>query len=122
MDTERAANRVLEKLSTDGGEYELDLRGIDRDHAHASVEQMLQKPFARTRTVCVILDPPKGDGVESLFLPIGRHLRQALKDHRILTVRPLNPEAGGLGFWVSLPARGEPPVDAGVGDPDRPST
>jgi len=106
-DTEVAAGLVLETLSTDGGEYELDLRGVSRDHAHAALEQMIEKPFDRARTVCVILEPPKGDGVESLFLPVGRHLRQALQDGRVTTVRPLNPETGGLGFWVSLPLRAE---------------
>jgi len=85
----------------DSAEYELDLRGLDRLHAEASVERMLERSrFRPPRSVNIRIDKASPTSGETLFQPIGRQLVEAMKAGLILRCNPL-PDVGG-GFWVSL--------------------
>lgn len=82
-------------------EYELDLKGLDRAHAEASVERMLERNRFRTpRSVRVIVDAPKGDGAESLFQPIGRMLLEARRVGVLSRLSTLPPD-GERGFLLT---------------------
>ena len=85
----------------DSAEYELDLCGLDRLHAEASVERMLERSrFRPPRAVIVRIDKASATSGETLFQPIGRQLVAALKAKLVSRCRPL-PE-GSAGFWVEL--------------------
>ena len=106
---------LLKRFATGDTDYELDLRSLGRDAAHQSVEHMLDKPFDRERTVAILLDAPKGDGVQSLFQPIGRHVKRALADGRLTGARPMDPTRG-FGFIVTVPAHPEATETPPAGD------
>ena len=85
----------------DQAEYELDLCGLDRLHAEASVERMLERSrFRLSRSVIIRMDKASATSGETLFQPIGRQLVAAMKAHIVSRCRPL-PE-GSAGFWVEL--------------------
>ena len=85
----------------DQAEYELDLCGLDRLHAEASVERMLERSrFRPSRSVIVRMDKASATSGETLFQPIGRQLVAAMKADIVSRCRPL-PE-GSAGFWVEL--------------------
>jgi hypothetical protein len=85
----------------ESAEYELDLCGLDPAHAAASVERMIERSrFRPPRTVTIRMEPPTGEGGETLFQPIGRMLVAAMRAGRLVRCRPL-PEPG-TGFWIVL--------------------
>ena len=85
----------------DSAEYELDLCGLDRPHAEASVERMLERSrFRPPRSVIVRMDKASATSGETLFQPIGRQVIAAMKLKIVSRCRPL-PE-GSAGFWVEL--------------------
>lgn len=85
----------------DSAEYELDLQGLDRLHAEASIERMLERSrFRAPRTVVVRIDKATATSGETLFQPVGRQLVEAMKAGTVSRCRPL-PE-GSAGFWVEL--------------------
>lgn len=85
----------------DSAEYELDLRGLDRAHAEASVERMLERSrFRPPRSVVVRIDAAGPTSGETLFQPVGRVLLDALRAGVVSRCSPL-PE-GGTGFWIRL--------------------
>ena len=85
----------------DSAEYELDLCGLDRLHAEASVERMLERSrFRPSRSVIVRIDKASATSGETLFQPIGRQLVAAMRADVVSRCRPL-PE-GSAGFWVEL--------------------
>ncbi|CAA9357361.1 MAG: FIG00800578: hypothetical protein, partial [uncultured Microvirga sp.] len=50
----------------------LDLTGVAREAAEASVKDMLERSrFAQGKTVAIRFDPPPEGGGETLFQPIG---------------------------------------------------
>jgi len=85
----------------DSAEYELDLCGLDRPHAEASVERMLERSrFRPPRSVIVRIDKASATSGVTLFQPIGRQLVAAMKAQIVSRCRPL-PE-GSAGFWIEL--------------------
>lgn len=85
----------------DSAEFELDLCGLDRLHAEASVERMLERSrFRPPRSVIVRIDGASATSGETLFQPIGRQLVAAMKAGLVSRCRPL-PE-GSAGFWIEL--------------------
>lgn len=85
----------------DSAEYELDLCGLDRLHAEASIDRMLERSrFRPARSVIVRIDKASATSGETLFQPIGRKLVEAMKAKLVSRCRPL-PE-GSAGFWVEL--------------------
>jgi len=85
----------------DSAAYELDLCGLDRPHAEASVERMLERSrFRPPRAVIVRMDKASATSGETLFQPIRRQLVAAMKVKIVSRCRPL-PE-GSAGFWVEL--------------------
>jgi hypothetical protein len=85
----------------DSAEYELDLRGLDRAHAEASVARLIERSrFLPPRQVVIRLDRPSATSGETLFRPIGRLLVAALRAGTVARCKPL-PESGG-GWWVAL--------------------
>ena len=85
----------------DSAEYELDLQGLDRLHAEASIERMLERSrFRPPRDVVIRIDKASPTSGETLFQPVGRQLVEALKAGTVARCRPL-PE-GSAGFWVEL--------------------
>ncbi len=82
-------------------EYELDLCGLDRAHAEASVDRMLERSrFRPPRTVVIRIDKASATSGTTLFQPVGRMLVDAMKTGLVTRCNPL-PEVGG-GFWVLL--------------------
>lgn len=104
----------------DSAEYELDLQGLDRPHAEASIEQMLERSrFRPPRDVIIRIDKATPTSGETLFQPIGRQLVDAMKARTVARCRPL-PE-GSAGFWVEL--IGNPnAADSDVSEGDDPDT
>lgn len=94
---------IVQQLG-DGGDAdaELALLGKTAEQAHQAIDAMLADPPATARTVAIRLDPPAGDGRETLFQPVGRHLKSAIADGRISTIRPIASD-GAVGFIVTLP-------------------
>ncbi|WP_421709211.1 hypothetical protein [Algihabitans sp.] len=87
------------------GEQTLDLRAVSPDHAQSAVSQMLERSPSDGPTSAVIrIDPATATSGETLFLPIGRQLLEALKHGLVMRFHPL-PEANGGGFYVELPGR-----------------
>ena len=85
----------------DTAEYELDLCGLDRAHAEASIERMLERSrFRPPRSVIIRIDKASATSGETLFQPIGRQLVAAMKADLVRRCRPL-PE-GNAGFWIEL--------------------
>lgn len=104
----------------DSAEYELDLQGLDRPHAEASIERMLERSrFRPPRDVVIRIDKASPTSGETLFQPVGRQLVEAMKAGTVARCRPL-PE-GSAGFWVEL--IGNPNAvegDESVGDGEAP--
>ena len=83
----------------------LDLRGVARARAEASVRGMLERSrFSQPKTVAVRLDPPPEGGGKTLFQPIGRLLLEAKRRGWIERLHML-PAHDGLGFYVALAGR-----------------
>jgi len=105
------ANKLRGSLGIAEAEAVLDLRGIARAKAEASLKDMLERSrFAQPKTVAIRLDPPGEGGGETLFQPVGRLLLDAKKRGWIERLQTL-PAHDGLGFYVALagkPARDPP--------------
>ena len=87
------------------GEHTLDLRGVSLSRAQSAISQMLERWRSDDLTRVVIrIDPATATSGETLFLPIGRQLLEALKRGLITRFHPL-PEADGGGFYIELPGR-----------------
>lgn len=87
------------------GEETLDLRAVSPDRAQSAVSQMLERsPSDEATSVVIRIDPATATSGETLFLPIGRQLLEALKQGLVTRFHPL-PEANGGGFYVELPSR-----------------
>lgn len=76
----------------------LDLRGRTWPSAQRALQALLSTPRPGAR-VAIQIDPPKGDGVQSLFQPVGKRLRDAVRAGKLESCRPLAPEQG-LGFQL----------------------
>lgn len=94
---EMTADPIFAAFETQGFDLELNLRGLTREAAEARLAQMLQEPQRGLR-VAVLLDPPSGDGAESLFQPVGRKLLAAMRAQQLRSCRPYSPEEPGIGF------------------------
>jgi hypothetical protein len=101
-------NKLRGSLGIAEAEAVLDLRGVARAKAEASVKDMLERSrFAQPKAVAIRLDPPPEGGGETLFQPVGRLLLDAKKRGWIERLQTL-PAHDGLGFYVALagkPAR-----------------
>jgi hypothetical protein len=101
-------DRDLRRLARRGdrADYELDLTGVDREHARLAIERMLERQRFRDepRSVVIRLDPAGPDSGETLFQPVGRQLLAAMKRGLVARCAPIPPEAGA-GFTVDLPGR-----------------
>ena len=87
------------------GEHTLDLRGVSLSHARSAISRMLERWRSDDLTSVVVrIDPATATSGETLFLPIGRQLLEALKRGLITRFHPL-PEADGGGFYIELPGR-----------------
>ena len=91
------AGSVLSSLGDHGFDLELNLCGLAWPDAEVELERLLSEPQRGLR-VGVRLDPPAGDGAESLFQPVGRRLLAAMKSHCIRECRPFAPETAAIGF------------------------
>ena len=102
--------RNLRRISgrTGPADYELDLTGVDAEHARVAIERMLERQRFREapRSVVIRIDPAGPDSGETLFQPVGRQLVTAMKQGLISRCWPLAPK-DGAGFIVELPGRGE---------------
>ena len=101
------ANKLRGSLGVTDAEAVLDLRGVARSKAEASIKDMLERSrFAQSKTVAIRLDPPPEGGGETLFQPVGRLLLNAKRRGWIERLQTL-PAHDGLGFYVAL--AGKPP-------------
>jgi len=102
--------RNLRRISgrTGPADYELDLTGVDAEHARAAIERMLERQRFREgpRSVVIRLDPAGPDSGETLFQPVGRQLVAAMKRGLVSRCSPLAPKEGA-GFTIELPGRGD---------------
>ena len=102
--------RELKRLSGRGGlaEYELDLTGVDAEHARMAVERMLERQRFRDepRSVVIRLDPASETSGETLFQPVGRQLLSAMKQGLVTRCSPLSVK-DGAGFTIEPPARAD---------------
>jgi len=106
--TEDPRLRALGRLLVRGGaaEWELDLRGLDRLHALASIDRMVERGrFGEPKSVDILLDPATAESGETLFQPVGRHLLDLLRRGLLARLAPLS--APRAGFHVALPGRKE---------------
>lgn len=85
------------------GAPELSLRGLSLEDAAPLLEAALLTT-ASGEWLAIRFDPPKPGGGHSLFQPVGRRLRGALRDGRIDLCRPILPDAQaqdtGFGFLI----------------------
>lgn len=102
--------RSLRRLAGPGGlaEYELDLTGVDGEHARIAIDRMLERQRFRgeARSVVIRLDPASATSGVTLFQPVGRQLLAAMKDGLVTRCAPLSIKHGA-GFTVELPGRGD---------------
>jgi len=85
-------------FQADEAQMVLDLRGLPLDEAMQAVETLLgARPAADS---CLIsFDPPRHDGRETLFLPLGRRLLQARRDGRLTRCLPA---ADGAAYFIAF--------------------
>jgi hypothetical protein len=96
------ADKLLGSLGQIDAESVLDLRGVSKRKAEASLNDMLERSrFSAPKTVAILIDPPLKPGKQTLFQPVGRKLLAAKKSGWIDRLTPL-PAQDGLGFYVAL--------------------
>lgn len=101
------ANKLRGTLGVVDAQAVLDLRGVSREKAAASLQDMLERSrFAQGKAVAVRLDSPPEGGGETLFQPIGKALLEAKKRGWIDRLQTL-PAQDGLGFYVVLAGKPE---------------
>jgi len=90
----------LEKLAItpDVVDQTFDLGDMSVEEALAQVEQLIADGSAG-RVYGLRFDPPKGDGTETLFQPLGRFLLQARRQGRLSRCLPA---AEGNGYVIRL--------------------
>ena len=100
--TEREVRGLFSEAGS--AEYELDLTGVDEEHARTAIARRVERQRFREdpRSVIVRLDPARAGGGETLFQPVGRQLLDLMKQGCVSRCRPL-PSADG--FFVELPGR-----------------
>ncbi len=100
--------RDLRRISGRAGpaDYELDLTGVDREHARVAILRMLERQRFRedARSVVIRIDPAGPGSGETLFQPVGRQLVDAMKRGLVSRCSPLAPK-DGAGFVIELPGR-----------------
>ena len=103
---DRALRRLMRREAT--ADYELDLTGVDGEHARLAIERMLERQRFRdeARSVVIRLDPAGPESGETLFQPVGRQLLAAMKQGLVVRCAPIAPEQRA-GFTVELPGRTE---------------
>ncbi|RMG34192.1 MAG: hypothetical protein D6720_09980 [Gammaproteobacteria bacterium] len=86
----------LENLAIDPGELDriIDLDDEDTEQALRRVDEILQGATPGERLL-LRFPPPAGDGRETLFQPLGRHLLQARREGRLARCLPA---ADGAGY------------------------
>ncbi len=91
----------LQKLALKPGdaEHELNLQGLSLGDAMRAVEVLLQSAEA-SGSYAIRFDAASDDGRETLFLPVGRRLLQARREHKLDRCLPL---ANGAGYFISFP-------------------
>jgi hypothetical protein len=101
------ADKLRGGLGVVDAESVLDLRGVSREQAAASIQDMLERSrFAQGKTVAIRLDPPPEGGGETLFQPVGKALLEAKKRGWIDRLQTL-PSQDGIGFYVVLSGKPE---------------
>ncbi|HEV2567029.1 MAG TPA: hypothetical protein VGU19_18280 [Microvirga sp.] len=101
------ANKLRGGLGVTDAESVLDLRGVSREKAGASIQDMLERSrFSAPKSVAVRLDPPAEGGGETLFQPVGKALLEAKRRGWIDRLQTL-PAQDGLGFYVVLAGKPE---------------
>lgn len=94
---------LFDGLEGSAGAPELSLRGLALEAAAPLLEQALQDGAANA-WLAIRFDAPSHAGAHSLFQPVGRRLRGALRDGRITVCRPLprseHASDASLGFVV----------------------
>ncbi len=106
---QRVITRLLKRDSQ--AAWELDLTGLDRTAAQATVARMLERSrFKTAKAVVLRLDPPVPGGKDNLFQPLGKLLLGALRQG---WVRKVNPLEAGRGFYVELTGRIDKQGDGG---------
>ncbi len=93
----------LERLALQPGdvEEEFDLGSLGAEAALHRLDAFLeQAAHAEARRYAIRFAPARGDGRQTLFQPIGRHLLQARKQGHIARCLPLS---DGSGYYVELP-------------------
>jgi hypothetical protein len=101
------ASKLRGGLGVTDAENVLDLRGVSREKAAASIQDMLERSrFSAPKSVAVRLDPPAEGGGETLFQPVGKALLDARKRGWIDRLQTL-PAQDGLGFYLVLAGKPE---------------
>jgi hypothetical protein len=94
---------LFDGLEAGAGAPELSLRGLDLEAAAILLEAAL-RAGAGGAWLAIRFDAPQAAGAHSLFQPVGRRLRGALRDGAITLCRPLPPSAdlpdAGFGFVI----------------------
>lgn len=99
------AAKLRGNLGLADAESVIDLRGVSRQRALASVKEMLERSrFAAGKSVAVLIDPASPTSGETLFQPIGRLLLEARRKGWVERLTPL-PARDGAGFYVALSGR-----------------
>lgn len=81
---------LFDGLEGGAGAPVLSLSGMALEAAGEALERAL-RDGAPDAWLAIRFDPPRQAGAESLFQPVGRRLRAALRDGRIQICRPLAP-------------------------------
>lgn len=91
----------LENLAIDPGELDriIDLQSEDPATALSQVDDLIRQAAPGERLL-LRFPPPTGDGRETLFQPLGRHLLKARREGRLARCLPA---ANGAGYIVVLP-------------------
>ena len=91
----------LEKLALTAGdaEHELDLQGLSLEDAMCAIEDLLRSPDA-SGSYAIHFEAASDDGRETLFLPVGRRLLEARREHKLDRCVPL---ADGAGYFIAFP-------------------
>lgn len=94
---------LFDAAEAGSGAPELSLRGLGLEEAAPLLEAALQAKAAG-EWLAIRFDAPQSGGGQSLFQPVGRRLRGALRDGRIDLCRPMAPDAhapdAGFGFLI----------------------
>jgi len=82
----------------DEAQMVLDLRGLALNEAMQAIETLLGTR-AEVDSCLIRFDPPRNDGRETLFLPLGRRLLQARREGRLARCLPA---ADGAAYFIAF--------------------